>query len=101
MIIWHEVRGRSLFGDENFVDELVYHLGKNKDVPAIPRSQCYVDRPALDKIISERIKKDITMRNKALIKAVENYGYRQREIADYLGMHFTSISRIVNTKSVL
>ena len=27
--------------------------------------------------------------------AVERYGYSQREVADHLGMHFSSISRIM------
>ncbi len=34
-------------------------------------------------------------RNEAIVDAVEEYGYRQREIADHLGMHFSSISRIL------
>ncbi|MBI1820534.1 MAG: helix-turn-helix transcriptional regulator, partial [Nitrospirae bacterium] len=29
-------------------------------------------------------------------KAVEEYGYSQREVADYLEMHYSSVSRIVN-----
>jgi len=38
------------------------------------------------------------MRNKAISEAVERHGYRQREVADHLGMYFTAISRIVNAK---
>lgn len=37
-------------------------------------------------------------RNKAISEAVEKHGYRQREVADHLGMYFTSISRIVKQK---
>ena len=28
-------------------------------------------------------------------KLIEGFGYSQREVADYLGMHFASISRIM------
>jgi hypothetical protein len=96
--IWNEVRGQSLLGEEDFVDKLVDHLMKHRDVPEIPRSQRYADRPSLEKIFSERIKRDISKRNRAINEAVGKHGYRQREIADHLGMYFTSISRIVNTK---
>jgi DNA-binding transcriptional regulator LsrR (DeoR family) len=34
-------------------------------------------------------------RNKKIGEAVERYGYTQREIADHLGLSFTSISRLM------
>jgi putative transposase len=29
-------------------------------------------------------------------EAVERYGYRQKEVADYLGIHYSTVSRMVN-----
>jgi hypothetical protein len=55
---------------------------KTKDVPEIPRSQRYANRPALERIFSEKIIAKKEKRNRAVITAVEKYGYRQREIAD-------------------
>lgn len=94
--IWTEVRGQSLLGEEDFVDKLSDHLRRHKDVPEIPRSQRYASRPSLEKIFTEKTLGHILKRNKAIVSAVEEHGYRQREIADHLGMYFTSISRIVN-----
>lgn len=34
-----------------------------------------------------------------MAEAVEQHGYTQREIADHLGMHFSSISRVLRTKA--
>lgn len=96
--IWTAVRGQSLLGEEGFVDKLVDHLKKHKDVPEIPRSQRFTARPPLEKMFSERVLADTSKRNRAIVRAVEEHGYRQREIADHLGMYFTSISRIVNEK---
>jgi hypothetical protein len=96
--IWTEVRGQSLLGEEDFVDKLSDHLRRHKDVPEIPRSQRYASRPSLEKIFTAKTSGSIMRRNKTIVKAVEEYGYRQREIADHLGMYFTSISRIVNEK---
>ena len=97
--IWIEVRGQAILGEEGFVDRFVDHLKKHKDIPEIPRAQRYTDRPSLEKLFSEKTLTNMTKRNKAIKEAVEKHGYRQREIADHLGMYFTSISRIVNTRS--
>jgi len=97
--IWTEVKGQSLLGEESFVDQLVDHLKKHKDIPEIPRSQRYTDRPSLEKLFNEKTVGNKKKRNKTIGEAVEKYGYRQREVADHLGMYFTSISRILNTKN--
>ena len=95
--IWHEVRGQALLGEESFADGLVDHLRKHKDIPDIPRSQRYADRPGLDKIFSSRILQDRQKRDRKIAEAVEKYGYTQRAIAKHLGMHYSYISLILRT----
>ncbi len=34
-------------------------------------------------------------RDRLIMEAVEKYGYGQKEVADFLGLHFSTISRIV------
>jgi len=34
-------------------------------------------------------------RNKQIKEAVNRYSYSQKEVADYLGLYYTTISRIV------
>ena len=93
--IWTEVRGQALLGEEGFVYKMVDHLKKKRDIPEIPRSQRYAHRPMLEKLLGAG--KDIagTKRRKLVLEAVERYGYRQKEIADHLGLHYSLISRIV------
>ncbi|OGP29382.1 MAG: addiction module toxin RelE, partial [Deltaproteobacteria bacterium GWB2_42_7] len=93
--IWTDLKGQTILGEDKFVDSLIEHLRKRKDIPDIPKSQRYANRPSLEKIFPEGILRDKGKRNKKIIEAVEKYGYRQREIADYLGMYFTSVSRIM------
>jgi putative transposase len=93
--IWTEVRGQSLLGEEGFVDKLVDHLKKHKDIPEIPKSQRYAHRPLLEKLFCTEVRMDLRKRRVAIIKAVEQYGYRQQEIATHLGIHYSSVSRIV------
>jgi putative transposase len=94
--IWKEVRGQSLLGEEGFAEELMGYVKGQRDVREIPRSQRYADRPTLEKIFTAEIVGKKKKRDKNIVDAVERYGYSQREIAEHLGMHYTTISRIVN-----
>jgi hypothetical protein len=66
------------------------------DIPEIPRSQRYVHRPPLEKLFSAAVRADLRKRRVAIIKAEEQYGYRQQELASYLGLHYSSVSRIMS-----
>ncbi len=71
------------------------HLGKQKDIPDIPRSQRYADRPGPDRIFSSRILQDRKKRDRKIEEAVEKYGYKQRAIARHPDMHYSSISPLL------
>ncbi|MEK6777678.1 MAG: transposase [bacterium] len=92
--MWNEVRGQTLLGEESFVEKLSDYLKKCKDIPEIPRSQRYAHRPSLEKLFREETRMSRQMRQLLIIKAVEQYGYRQTEIASHLGLHYSTISRI-------
>jgi putative transposase len=94
--IWTEVRGQALLGEDEFADSLVAHLRKHKDMPEIPKSQRYVNRPLLGKIFTEQVIGDKQERDRNIVEAVEKHLYSQREIADHLGLHYTSVSRIIS-----
>jgi len=93
--IWTEVRGQAILGEEEFGDKLVDHLRKHKDIPEIPKSQRYANRPALAKIFTEKIIRDKQKRDRKIAEAVEKHLYSQREIASHLHLHYTSVSRIL------
>jgi putative transposase len=93
--IWTAVRGQTLLGEEDFVDTFVDHLKKHKDIPDIPKSQRYAHRPSLEKLFPSEVRTNLRKRRSAIIKAVEQYGYRQQELAARLGLHASSVSRIV------
>jgi putative transposase len=92
--IWTEVRGQAILGEEGFVDKLVDQLKKKRHIPEIPRSQRYAHRPPLEKLFGGDARTNVRKRRAAVMKAVEQYGYRIREIAAHLGLHDSSISRI-------
>ena len=61
----------------------------------IPKSQRYVNRPALEEISSEGIITNKEKRDKRIVEAVEKYGYRQNDIAQHLRMHYSTISNLI------
>jgi REP-associated tyrosine transposase len=99
--IWNAVKAQSILGEEEFAITLMDYLSGKRNIAELPKSQRYVDRPNLDKMFSQNILQDITKRNKKILEAVERHGYKQRDVADYLGMHFTSISRILRQSGVM
>ena len=93
--IGNDVKGQALLGEDDFVDSLADHLRRHKNIPEIPKSQRYANRPTLDKIFSQSILDDKRKRDRRIAEAVEKYGYTQRSIADHLGVHSTYVSRIL------
>ena len=91
--IWKQVTKRGVLGDEEFAERLGKHLEGKKDLGEIPRSQRHADRPSLE-ILFQGVK-DIEERNRIIGEAVEKYGYRQTEVAGYLGIHYSTVSKIV------
>ncbi len=96
--IWAGVKGQAILGEDDFVQSLTDYFGRHKNVPEIPKSQRYAVRPALEKILEGSIFSDRAKRDRRIREAVEKFGYTQRAVADYLGFHFTYVSRILNER---
>jgi putative transposase len=94
--LWEKLKGQSILGDVDFVDRLIVYVKESKDIIEIPRNQRYVDRPSLRELFKEKQKRDIK-----IAEAVYEYGYSQREVASHLGIHYTTISRLLNKEAYL
>ena len=99
--IWKDVKGQTLLGEDDFVDGLSNYLSKHKEIPEIPKSQRYANRPALKKIFSAGVLKDKEKRDRKIAEAVERHGYTQRAIADHLVMHYSYISQILSRRAII
>ena len=97
--IWREVKGQSILGEDDFVEGLLQHIKKHQDIPEIPKSHRYVNRPGLDKIFLKQAAMDKGKRDKKIIDAVQKYGYTQQQIAAHLNMHYSTISNLVRGKA--
>jgi putative transposase len=92
--IWSDVKGQSILGDEDFVDRLIDYVEIYEEVKEIPKSQRYVNRPTLKEIFKDTEEKRL-VRNRGIADAVERWGYSEREVADYLGLHYSTVSRLI------
>ena len=91
--IWKDVKGQSILGEDEFIERFLNHVKGYEEVKEIPKSQRYIGRPGLAELLKgTRGRKEISRKAK---EAIEKYGYSQKEIADYLGIHYSTVSRIV------
>jgi len=64
------------------------------EVKEISRQQRLLGNPGLDELFSGTSAKP--QRNRAIKKAHLDYGYTLKEIADHIGRHYSTVSRIVS-----
>ena len=93
---WNDLQGQVLLGEEGFIEKFRDLLEDRKLVKEIPRPQRYASRPSLKKIFSLQMTK--AQRDRNINAAHTNYGYTMKEIADYLGIHYTTVRKVI-TKS--
>ena len=90
---WTKLRGQVVLGEERFVERLKDLLQDKKQVKEIPRPQRYISRPGLEKIFGRQEAKG--QRNRGIYEAYLSHGYTLKEIADHLGIHYTTVSKLI------
>jgi putative transposase len=92
---WAQVEGQVMLGQSHFVETLKPLLADKVKVREIPRAQRLVARPALGEIV--RAKRVVVRdeRDQAVWEAHVQYGYSLTAIGQHLGLHYTTISKII------
>ncbi len=104
-------RGSTGYATLNASWKLIYHLMvetlegnlsrgmrqlRGKDLlKEVPRAQRYVARPSLVETFKEKKGKSGKRKDEITYRAYADHGYRMGEIAEHLGVHYTSISRAI------
>ena len=94
--IWEELEAQSLLGVEGFAEGLRHLVAEKQQMREIPKGQRFAGRPTLEKLFPRRIS-DRTARDQLIEKAVNEFGYSQMEVAAFLDLHYSTISRILTT----
>jgi len=92
--IWEGLKGQALLGEGEFVEKLLGYVRGYEDLKEIPRSQRYLGRPGLERLFPGRLSRG--RRDGLIVRAVHRYGYSQREVAQHLGLHYATVSRLAN-----
>jgi len=79
-------------GQENFIVEIKPLMRGKEKLKEITREQRYVARPPLKEIFKLKDKKS---KDQVMYKAHLQYGYTLKDIAEYIGVHYTTVSRAI------
>lgn len=92
---WEELRSQIFLGEEAFIDSHRDLLHDKQTVNEAPRTQRYLNRPELSTLFSKE--KNKAERNRLIHQAHIQYGYTLKAIADYLEIHYTTVSKVMKT----
>jgi DNA-directed RNA polymerase specialized sigma24 family protein len=81
-----------ILGRERFVDDLKPLLQERAPTKEIPRKERLVTRPGLEELFGGI--KNKPDRNERIYQAVRVYGYTLKEVADLLGLYYSTVSVI-------
>ncbi|MBU3914406.1 transposase [bacterium] len=96
---WENLKAQCILGSENFIGTLKQSLIMSQNETEIPRDQRLILRPPLEMLFSSNVLKAKIDRNRTIQKAFLAYGYSQAEISRHLGLHYSTISRLIKDKT--
>lgn len=92
--LWDDLRGGVLLGSEGFAEQmrpLLHGAVRSKEIPRMERM---LAKPTLEELF-QNTGKDKTLRNERIHTAVREHDYTLFQLQEYLGLHYSTISRIV------
>lgn len=93
---WEELKAQCILGGKAFIEKIAPIVKDKSAITEIPREQRYANRAALEEIFSTQKLKSKKERNSAIHRAYFENGYSMTEIARHIGLHYTTISKIIN-----
>jgi len=87
---WQKLKNQIYLGSENFVQDMQRKCDVGRDLREIPN----VQRRAVPKSL-QAYESQARSRDEAILSACSSGGYSMKEVGDYFGLHYTSVSRIV------
>jgi len=88
--IWDDLRSGAFLRTDAFIEKLRPRLRERAGVTEIPGEQRSVGRPSLAELFSKA--HDKAIRDEQIYQAVRVHGYTLQEVADFLGLYYSTIS---------
>lgn len=92
---WEKLQGQILLGGDSFMEKFKDLLSNKEEIKEIPRRQRYAGRPSLKELFKNERSGGKKDRNQGMYNAHMKYGYSLKEIADYLEVHYTTVSKVI------
>ena len=92
MTFWDDLRRGNLLGTDAFIEEIGPLLNNQLAATEIPRYQRLAARPALAALFEDV--HDKASRNEQIYQAVRVHEYTLKEVADFVGLYYSTISVI-------
>ena len=89
---WKCLRNQIYMGDDAYVGAMLEKVGTDSDLSEIPSTQ----KRRLAKPIADYLKTAAT-RNQGINAAYQSGGYSMKAIADHIGLHYSSVSKIIKS----
>ena len=97
---WDRLKAQVVFGSDHFLGTIKEMLAEQRQAKEVPVSQRHVDRPGLDLLFSGKAASDKRSRNAGIVRASLEYGYTLKQIADHLGLHYSTVSKIISARKM-
>ena len=95
---WSALHGQVLLGSSRFIAEMGPRVEEIAATREVPRAQRLLTRPSLANLFGS-VSDTLTGTEKSLrdqkIRSAHDYGYRLSEISQNIGLHYSTISRII------
>ena len=89
---WGRLEAQVILGSAAFIAQLKRPSHRIREVR---REQRFLGRPSLGGIFKEKVLTGGRQRNRAIVEAAVRHGYSQAAIATYLGLHYSSVSKVI------
>ena len=93
--LWEKVKGQCVLGDDNYIKKFTSYIKDKQEIVEIPRQQRFVGRPSLSQLFSLSGLTDKEQRNQKVLEAIDKFGYSQKQVANFLSIHYSTISKLI------
>ncbi len=96
---WESLSGQIPLGTDAFVQRAKALLGGKTELSEIPRPQRHVGRPSLKELFPPGTVTQKQERYRVIRLACGTHGYTLKAISRALGIHYTTVSKVINSAS--
>lgn len=93
---WEKLKGQIVLGSDAFTEKIRPLLAKQAGFKEIPRAQRFANRPELETALARGKLYSKARRDSAMRVAHLKHGYTLSEIGSHLGLHYTTVSKVIN-----